>query len=62
MKIINVDNYNRDTVDDVLVCENVKKYYGEIIVNALNNTLSGEHSESYFRLVSDDYVLYKYEW
>lgn len=62
MKIICVDNLNRDTYDDKLVCENIDRHYGEIVVNTLNDKLSGEHSESYFRLVEDDYVLYKYDW
>lgn len=62
MKIVKVDNFGRDTVDDILICENVTGFYGEMMVNALNNALSGEHSDSYFRLVSDDYKIHKYEW
>ncbi|KEK23883.1 hypothetical protein BAGA_05425 [Bacillus gaemokensis] len=62
MKIICVDNFDRDTHDDKLVCESIDKYYGEVVVNSLNDKLSGEHSDSYFKLVEDDYKLYKYEW
>lgn len=61
MKIICVDNLNRETYDDKLVCENIDKFYGEIVVKSLNDKLSGEYSSSYFRLVEDDYKLYKYE-
>lgn len=61
MKIICVDNFNRDTHSDRLVCENIDKFYGEIVVKSLNDKLSGEYSGSYFRLVEDDYKLYKYE-
>lgn len=62
MKIICVDNFARETHDDVLVCENANDFYGEFIVNMLNEKLSGEHSSDYYRLVEDDYKLYKYEW
>jgi hypothetical protein len=62
MKIICVDNYDRDTVDDVLVCENVNEYYGKIIVGLLNDKLSGEHSSGFYKLIDDDHKLYKYDW
>lgn len=62
MKIICVDNFARETHDDVLVCENVNHFYGQFIVNMLNEKLSGELSSDYYRLVEDDYKLYKYEW
>lgn len=62
MKIICVDNFARDYVSDSLVCENVSKYYGEFLVKQLNEKLSGEHSSDYYRLVEDDYKLYKHEW
>ena len=58
MKIVRIDNFNRDTVSDVLVCENVNEYYGKFLVEALNNKYSGDYSEDFFRLVEDDYVLY----
>lgn len=62
MKIICVDNFDRDTKDDTLVCENVNEYYGKILVNFLNDKLSGEHSSDFYRLVEDNHKLYKYEW
>jgi hypothetical protein len=62
MKIICVDNYSRDTIDDVLVCENVNEYYGKFLVDQLNARLSGEHSPDFYRLVENDHKLYKYEW
>lgn len=62
MKIICVDNFNRENYDDKLVCENIDKFYGEIVVKPLNDKLSGEYSGSFFKLVDDDYKLYKYEW
>jgi hypothetical protein len=62
MKIIQVDNFDRETVDDVLVCENVNSYYGNIMVDFLNERFSGETSANFYKLVEDGYVLYKYEW
>jgi hypothetical protein len=62
MKIICVDNFARDTVNDTLVCENVNEYYGKFLVNQLNDKLSGDHSPDFYKLVDDNYVLYKYEW
>lgn len=62
MKIICVDNFDRDTKDDALVCENVNEYYGKILVNLLNDKLSGEHSSDFYRLVEDNHKLYTYEW
>lgn len=62
MKIIAVDNFDRETRDDVLVCENVNEYYAERIVNFLNIKYSGEHESRYFKAVKDDFKLYKYEW
>ena len=54
MKIIQVDNFDRDNVPDVLICENIKsEIYGNAIVDALNEKYSGESSEFWAILVSD---------
>ena len=60
MKVIKIDNFNRDNVSDVLICENVKKYIGEFFVKSLNEAFSSGNSPDFFRLVPDDYKLY--EW
>jgi hypothetical protein len=62
LRIIRVDNFARENVSDVLVCENVNKFYGKYLVDFLNDKLSGEHSSDFYKLVEDDYILYKYEW
>lgn len=56
MKIVLVDNFNRDEIADYLVCENIDGHYGELVVNFLNGR---EHDDSpnYFMLKEDDYVL-----
>lgn len=58
MKIIAKDNLNRDTVSDVLVCENVEPNWAEQIITALNETHQGGH---WFEAVEDDYKLYTWE-
>ena len=60
MKIVMIDNYARDYVDDVLICENVSHTYGTIIVDYLNDSDTRAH-DKYFKLVNDDYKLVKFE-
>lgn len=60
MKIVMTDNYARDYVDDILICENVGRVYGKIIVDCLNNHITGT-CDKYFILVDDDYKLVKFE-
>lgn len=57
MKIINRDNFDRDSVPDKLVCENVSEHYGKQIVKHLNETWSGDHSPDWYVLVEDDHKL-----
>ena len=57
MKIIEVDNLNRDYIADILIAENVHHHYGRTIVEALNEKYSGPDSEQFFKLVKDDYRL-----
>jgi hypothetical protein len=53
MKIIQTDNYCRESVADILIAENVNKYYGKIIIKFLNKN----SNNSYFILEKDDYRL-----
>ena len=59
MKIICVDNFNRENMADELVCENVNEYYREHIVDFLNKKFGGDDSFNYYRLVEDDYKLWR---
>ena len=61
MKIIVVDNFGRESISDKLVCTNVSKYYGEIIVKALNVQLSGDYADVFYKLVQNDYKLYRFK-
>ena len=59
MKIICIDNYNRDDKSDRLVCENINEPEGRIAVNALNDNRA--FFDDWYRLVEDDYQLYTFE-
>lgn len=54
MKIVLIDSYNRESVADRLIAENVNEAFGELIVKLLNKQAS---SEDYFVLKPDDYRL-----
>ena len=56
MKI--VGTYNRESIADFLVAENVDKYLGVQIVQYLNRNTS----DTYFSLVEDNYKLYVPEY
>lgn len=58
MKIICVDNYNRELYNDLVIAENVHKAYGKLIVDLLNES-PRTSDEDYFKLVEDDYKLFK---
>jgi hypothetical protein len=59
MKIIGTDNFNRDSVADFLVAENIKNEdFGKVMVEALNKKYCRrDDSPYYYRLVADDYRL-----
>jgi hypothetical protein len=54
MKIVLVDGFNRDSVADTLIAENVNPQYGELIIKLLNQQAS---ESDYYVLKSDDYKL-----
>lgn len=58
MKIICIDNYNRDHISDSVVAENVKEDDAKLIERLLNNYFPIDH-EDYYKAVKDDYRLYK---
>lgn len=61
MKIVKVDNFDRDYISDVLIADNVNVPYEEFLTKALNESYSSKTSPNYFRLVADDYKLKKWE-
>ena len=60
MKIICKDNYDRETVSDSLVAENLSGYYAELIARLLNQHF-GEESQGFFEAVPDYHKLHTFE-
>ncbi len=59
MKIITVDNFDRETVAQTLVCDHIKsEKVGKIILEALQATYR-EGDSTWYRLVPDDHVLWR---
>jgi len=60
MKIIKVDNFDKESIPDVLIAENVHKFYVKIIVDFLNEKYSYDMSPIFYKAVDDNYKLRKY--
>lgn len=60
-KIIKVDNYDRENVSDVLICENINDFYGRQVVEDLIARWGGDNTPNHFKLVPDDHKLHIYE-
>ena len=60
MKIIKVDNFDRESVSDTLIATNISNYYAKLIAALLNEKLSGTHFSDFYRVVEDDYKLYEF--
>ena len=58
-KIIGKSNFNYDNISDILICDNMSKYYGEKILKFLRDDM-GDNDTYYPKLVDQNYVLY--EW
>lgn len=60
MKIIGRDNFDRDSVSDILIAENVHEAWAERIVTFLNGS-NGYTGPWYCQVVDDSYQLYNWE-
>lgn len=58
MKVIGLYEYNNEKINDILVCENINGYYGELFRDLLNKM---NNSTYCYDLVEDNYKLYKFE-
>lgn len=58
MKIIQIDNFGREEVADILIADNVNEYYAKIIIEALNKAFDTNDSR-FFVAKADDYKLWK---
>ena len=60
MKVIAVDNFNSESVSDILIAENLTLEQAVYIVNARNSG-GGNYTSWYYRAVEDDYKLYVFQ-
>lgn len=61
MKIVWCDNFDRENMDERIVAENIQnKRDAELMLNALLATVH-DRSEHTYKLVADDYVLWKFK-
>lgn len=60
MKIIIKDNFDRETVSEEILAENVNEFWAHHLEELLNKTLSGDCAQQFFKAVPDDYKLYVY--
>lgn len=58
MKVIGRDNFARENVADVLVCENVNEYFALLIAKLLNKH-SGALGNYFYYAVADDTKLWR---
>lgn len=62
MKVIGVDNFDRDYVDDILICKDLTEQRATFIVHALNIVYGkSENSPTYYKAVEDDYKLREFQ-
>lgn len=61
MKIIAVDNFDRENVSDRLIVENLDEVSAKYICKALQAHYGGDHSSVFFKVVENDHKLYKFE-
>lgn len=62
MKIIAVDNFNRENHDDRLVCENISSdREAKVILTSLQIILGGERCAEFYKIVDDNYKLYTFK-
>ena len=59
-KVIGVDNYGRETVSDILVCENCT-FKMSVTIKTLLNAEMSLGNEVYFKSVPQDTELYKFD-
>jgi hypothetical protein len=61
MKIIQIDSFGGESTSDVIIAENVPKYYVKFLVDRLNEKYSSDSSSVFFRYVKDNYILYMFK-
>lgn len=60
MKVIAVDNYNRENISDFLYLDGLSEDTAKEVANRLN-AKAGQDAERFYKAVTEDYQLYKFE-
>ena len=60
MKIILIDNFNRESVSDILIAENAQPHYANLIIEKLNQDLHND-SPYFYKTVKNEYKLYEFQ-
>lgn len=60
MKIIKVDNFDREIYSDKLIATSLSDFYAKRIANLLNDN-EDPQGPDYYRAVQDDHTLFKFE-
>ena len=61
MKVVGIDNFDREQIGDILICENLTEQRANFIVLALNvKYCRHEDSPTYYKAVPDNYKLRNY--
>lgn len=61
MKVIGTSNFDNESVDDILVQENLDEDMARTVCAAENNKYSGPTGRYYYKVVPDDYELYEFK-
>lgn len=61
MKIIAVDNFDRENKSDQLIAEGLTPTMATFICKALQEKYGGESASSFFKVVEDGHKLFKFE-
>lgn len=60
-KIIGVDNFDRDNVSDILLCENMTESWANEICKLVNDKHSNDNASRFYKVVPMSHVLYVWE-
>ena len=61
MKIIKVDNFNREFVSDDLIAKELTEHYADLIVDFLNARYTSHSSSIFYKAVDDAHKLYQFK-
>ena len=61
MKIIAKSNFDDESFSEYTICEKLSDHWADIIWSYISDKYTTASSEEYFKIVPDDYELYKFD-